>query len=110
MSKRKLPKVKTRKEVEDEIKRAEEFAKEHPCNMFGDDNVKKVATFKRICNAYLNGTSLDTLETENNEDANDIEDEEDSENYEGTGYDEEENNDIDGIISWLRGEEGEHYW
>jgi hypothetical protein len=100
--KRKLPVPKTKEQVEEEIKRAEEFAKEHPTSMFGDNNVKKVERFKRICNAYLDGKNLDELADKNDENADD--------GLIGN----EESSEIDDYINWLRGEldvDGEgHFW
>jgi hypothetical protein len=100
---------KTKEQVKEEIERAEQFAEEHPTSMFGDDNVRKVRIFKRVCNEYLNGKSLETLRYENNIDADDImEDDEEAE---------EENREIDDIINWLSGELDEelkdnegHFW
>lgn len=103
MPKRKSIKPKTREEIEVEIKRAEEFAKEHPTSIFGDDNVRKVAHFKRICNAYLSGKSLGVLDAEcQNEDFDD----DDEEAMEKNSFEND-------IINWLRGENvtgEEHFW
>lgn len=97
---------KTKEQVEEEIKRAEEFAEEHPTSMFGDDNVHKVALFKRICNQYLNGSTIDQLRQDVWDDGDDLD--------EGDEQGLEENTFEDDIVSWLAGEntnEGEeHFW
>lgn len=102
-----MPKIvfkpKTKEEIEAEIKLAEEFVKKHPCSIFGDNNVKHLNIFKRICRAYLGGKPLDVLQRENDE----SEDEEDAEYSE---EEEEESIYIDDIINWLRGEMDENFW
>lgn len=95
---------KTKEQVEAEIKRAEEFAKEHPTNMFGDNNIRKVNIFKRVCKEYLEGKDLFTLEMENTNAGRDLEDDEDEEGLEENSY-------IDDIINWLHGDlDEEHFW
>jgi transcriptional regulator of heat shock response len=96
-------KPKTKEEIEVEIKRAEEFVKEHPTSIFGTDNVKHLRIFKRICNAYLSGKTLDALQEENDKD-------EDEEDMEYSEEEEEESMYMDDIINWLRGEMDENFW
>jgi len=97
---------KTKEQVEEEIKRAEEFAKEHPTSMFGDDNVHKVAIFKRLYREYLNGRTIEQIRTEVWDDGDDL-DEDDEQGL-------EENTFEDDIVSWLAGEntavDEEHFW
>jgi hypothetical protein len=96
-------KPKTKEEIEAEIKRGEEFVEKHPYSMFGDNNVKHLNIFKRICRAYLSGKSLDILQDENDKN-------EDEEDMEYSEEEEEESIYIDDIINWLRGEMDENFW
>lgn len=97
---------KTKEQVEEEIIRAEAFAKEHPTSAFGDNNVHKVSLFKRICKQYLNGVPIATLRQNVWDDGDDLEDDDE----EGL----EENTFEDDIVSWLAGEntavDEEHFW
>ena len=78
---------KTKEQVEEEIKRAEEFAKEHPTSMFGDDNVHKVAIFKRLYREYLNGRTIEQIRTEVWDDAEDLDDDDEDEEEDMFGAD-----------------------
>jgi hypothetical protein len=102
-------KLKTKEEIEAEIKLAEKFVKEHPESMFGDDNRQSVKMFKRIMEMVLSGK--DVIEIENFV-------ENIGYNIEFTGHldrdeDEEEimhiENEASDFLDWLKGKSDEEH-
>ena len=77
--------MRTKEEIEAEIKKGEEFVKQHPFSMFGDDNKKGFDLFKRIVGLYQKGKTLDEIERL-------IED----------AYGDEEYSKAMDVLSWLR--------
>ena len=54
--------MRTEKEIEEQIKKGQEFIKEHPKSMFGDDNVKQFNVFLKIIEKFKKGKSLESIE------------------------------------------------
>lgn len=84
--------MRTKDEIEAEIKKGEEFVKQHPRSIFGTDNKTHLRLFKRIIEMFQDGKTLDEIE--------DLI----SEAYEG-----DEQSTAFGVIDWLRGD-AEEFW
>jgi len=85
--------MRTKEEIEAEIKKGEKFIKEHPHSMFGDDNVAHFKRFKELVEMALNGKTVDEIE---NFVDNAHEDEHDMFSYD--------------VVEWLRGDVNEDFW
>ena len=57
-----MTKIRTKEEIETEIKKGEEFTARHLTSMFGDDNTKELILFKEIMNMFLSGKSMYDIE------------------------------------------------
>jgi len=84
--------MRTKEEIEAEIKKGEEFVKQHPYSMFGDDNKAHLNFFKRIIDMFQKGKTLDEIESL-------IED----------AYADEEQTFAFDVVDWLRGD-NESFW
>jgi len=87
----------TKEEIDAVIQKGQQFIKEHPQSMFGDDNIGPFNTFKRLCEMAKKGYSVDYLRRWIEKE---FEDEEDEERL----HFENEANDI---VDWLAGEHDE---
>jgi len=85
--------MKTKEEIEAEIKKGEEFIKKYPRSAFGDDNIASFKLFKRIVEMYQKGKTLDEIEKL-------IED----------AYDDEQQTQAFDVVNWLRGDFDEGFY
>ena len=85
--------MRTKEEIEAQIKRGEAFIKAHPRSMFGTGNVAQFKLFKRIIGLFQKGKTLGEI-GELIEDA--YEDEEETFAYD--------------VVDWLRGNNDEDIW
>jgi predicted transcriptional regulator len=84
--------MRTKKEIDAEVKKGEKFVKEHPYSMFGNDNAKQFKLFMRIIDMVREGKSLDAIEDLIND-----------------AYEDEELTFALDVVEWLRGNIEEIY-
>lgn len=65
----------TKKEIDDVLKKGDDFVKAHPQSMFGDDNVQPFEEFKEIMRMAKEGTSAALLRAKIKKDYENEEDE-----------------------------------
>jgi len=88
----------TEQEIDAAILKGQQFVKEHPRTMFGDDNIGPFRTFKRLCEMAKQGYSVDYLRRWIEKEFEDIEDEEERLHLD---------NDANTVVDWLSGETDE---
>jgi len=88
----------TEQEIDAVIQKGQQFVKEHPRSMFGDDNIGPFRTFKRLCEMAKQGYSADYLRRWIEKEYEDVEDEEERMHLENQAND---------AVDWLTGEHDE---
>lgn len=88
----------TEQEIDEIIRKGQEFVKEHPQSMFGDDNVEPFEFFKILCQKAKKGYSASMLRREIEREYADEEDEDERMHLENMAEDD---------VDWLAGESDE---
>jgi len=90
----------TEKEIDEVTQRGEQFVREHPRSMFGDDNVQSLEGFKEIIRLVKEGKPAFFIREHMKREQEQGEDEDSDERWH---YE----NEIDNIVDWLEGQTDE---
>jgi len=93
-----------KQEIDEMTKKGEEFVKEHPQSMFGDDNTQPFEDFKELIKMAKEGKSIeelrDWIEEEYGEEDEDLEEKDENDRL---------REEAETVIQWLSGESDELY-